>query len=167
MLETHIIGFNYKECYTFDEGYSTLKVILQGTDKSIEYLIPQDATDPNKFQTNVETNELIEGRYNYFLIGVLQNEEVVIYKHVVLFQANPQTGKRVRGFYETIIGNIEAFLSNPNSIRHSEYEIAGRQIKRIPIDQLIKLRDRYSRLVELEIQGVSTSKTPRFTRMKF
>jgi hypothetical protein len=110
---------------------------------------------------------LVEGKYNRFVIGTLQNAEVILKECVVTFRANPETSLKVQSFYETVVANIEQYLRDPKSFTHSEYEIEGRQLKRIPLDQLIKLRDRYNRIIELEQDGIETSKTPKLVRFVF
>jgi hypothetical protein len=38
---------------------------------------------------------------------------------------------------------IEAYLENASNLAASEYQIAGRQLRRYPLPELMTLRDRY------------------------
>ncbi len=161
-MSVHVIGYDYEEKHSTDVDYLELKIILQGVDKTHSYKVPR--VSEKAYELMATTAGLIEGKYNRFIIGVSQNTEVILKECKVVFRANPETSKKVQSFYETVVANIEQYLRDPKSFTHSEYEIEGRQLKRIPLEQLIKLRDRYNRIIELEEQGVSTSKTPKFVR---
>jgi hypothetical protein len=162
---THVIGFDYEEKHTTDIDYLSLKIILQGVDKTHTYVVPR--VSEKTYEMMATTVGLVEGKYNRFVIGTLQNAETILKECVVTFRANPETSLKVQSFYETVVANIEQYLRDPKSFSHSEYEIAGRQLKRIPINQLIKLRDRYKRIIELEQDGIETSKTPKLVRFVF
>lgn len=41
------------------------------------------------------------------------------------------------------LANIEAYLENANNLTAAMYEIAGRRLQRMPIPELLALRDRY------------------------
>lgn len=52
-----------------------------------------------------------------------------------------------RSFARTALDNIEAYLKNSNNLAAASYEIAGRQLSRIPLKDLLAARDKYRREV--------------------
>lgn len=47
-----------------------------------------------------------------------------------------------RSFARIALTNVEAYLVNPNNISSAQYKIADRELSRIPIGDLLRLRDR-------------------------
>jgi len=48
-----------------------------------------------------------------------------------------------RSHARKVLANIEAYLENANNLSAASYEIAGRQLQRFGLPDLLKLRDRY------------------------
>lgn len=48
-----------------------------------------------------------------------------------------------RSFARIALANIEAYLQNQANLTAASYEIAGRKLQRIPVADLLALRDRY------------------------
>lgn len=154
-MKQHVIGFDFTEVETTTEDYLSLKIIYQGVLRSKQVIIPR--IEAFNYEASIETFDLIQGYYNRILIGVTQNAEVIINESRVEFKANPNTSLRIKSYYETVLENIEGYLMDKDSVRHSEYEIDGRQIKRIPFNQLISLREKFKKLVNSENRGIDTS----------
>lgn len=55
-----------------------------------------------------------------------------------------------RSFARTALANIEAYLQNSSNLSSAMYEIAGRKLQRIPVSDLLALRDRYKSEVARE-----------------
>ena len=55
-----------------------------------------------------------------------------------------------RSHARIVLDNIEAYLENSSNITAASYSIAGRTLSRIPINELISLRDTYRREVRSE-----------------
>lgn len=47
-----------------------------------------------------------------------------------------------RSFARTALTNVEAYLVNPNNISSAQYKIADRELSRIPMGDLLRLRDK-------------------------
>lgn len=48
-----------------------------------------------------------------------------------------------RSHARKVLANINAYLENANNLTAARYQIAGRELQRIPIAELLTLRDRY------------------------
>jgi hypothetical protein len=133
--------------------------------KSKSIVIPR--IEAFKYEVEIQTSDLIAAHYNHILIGVTQNAEVIIKESRIEFSINPKTSLKVKSYYEIILENIEGFLKENDSIRHSEYEIDGRQIKRHSLLELTRLRDKFSKLLAAERAGINTANPPRSVRYLF
>ena len=55
-----------------------------------------------------------------------------------------------RSFARSALANIEAYLVDANNLSAARYSIAGREIHKIPMSDLLKARDKYRAEVALE-----------------
>lgn len=62
---------------------------------------------------------------------------------VTIAPAFGATALEARSFARKALANIEAYLVNPQNLTAASYSIAGRNLSRIGIPDLLKLRDRY------------------------
>lgn len=159
----NIIGFNLKELVTADKDYLSVRVVLQSYDDTQKYDLVKDGL---QFSGDIVTAGFSAVTYKRFYIGTLENEEVNFNQNLIRFELNPESSFLKRSFYSQMIRNIEAYLGEPDSIRHRSYMIAGRSIERIPIDELIALRERFLRKEKLELEGVDASSQPKSIRWR-
>lgn len=71
--------------------------------------------------------------------------------------ANVAPGYDARSHLEKVIANIEAMLEGKTTKDVQEYQIAGRMLKHIPINELVALRDKYKHQLAAENRSQSSS----------
>lgn len=117
-------------------------VDLTATPKGNTHLIEADATTTAKWPA---------GRYWYSLrarqgdeVHEIDSGDITIHADIATLDA----GHDGRAHAERVLEAIEAVIEGRASKDQDSYRINNRELRRTPIDQLLKLRDRYRREVQ-------------------
>lgn len=102
----------------------------------------------------------------YYFVNVSKDSEVyTVEEGVIEVKPNPSTIDTLDGrpHCKIVLDNIESYLENPSAIRNQSYTIAGRDLSRYSLDELMNLRDKYrgEYTVYLRKQRLKQGKSPR------
>lgn len=129
----------------------TLKYALRG---------PEDADftaaangDTYEIREGPAETDLDAGRYR--LVGYIEKGDPVTDRHVIYegtlrVRANPITAVNTQTHAEKTLAVIEAALEGRLTADEEEFEINGRSVRRIPVEELYRLRNRYRTEVAME-----------------
>lgn len=144
----------------FLTGPSSLEVVA--TNASGRHLVTFPAAD---------TTELAPGAYRWTARVTSGAEAYVVASGTVEVLADPArlAGNAGQSMAERHLAAIEAALGNRWTSDLEEYEIAGRRLKKTPLDVLVRLRAQFAAEVRRERRGgrVGTPALVEFTRTGF
>lgn len=97
------------------------------------------------------SDNIPEGKYQYSILADSPIESFVIEQGFTTFHINPKnidSGIDNSTHYERTLQAIEAVIEKRATIDQQKYEINGRSLERMTIDDLLKLRDYYFQKVQ-------------------
>jgi hypothetical protein len=116
-----------------------------------------NTTDYRVQATPTATAAWTPGAYNWFRWVEKAGERQSLGSGSLTVQVNPATvaqGADIRSQAEAALDAINAVLANRATVDQQEMSIAGRSLKRMTVDELLKLRGYYKAQVNAEL-GVS------------
>jgi hypothetical protein len=149
--------------YTATEGYSVTCVLtgpttitFVATEEDGEYLLSIVATTA--------------GLYNYTIAAEKLGVKTLIATGRVMVHPDPTAitaGSDLRTHAEKVLEAIEAVLEKRATTDQQSYTIAGRSISRIPVGELLMLRDKYKQEVKDQKFADKGKKAPRAILYRF
>lgn len=105
------------------------------------------------------SEEIPEGKYQFSIFADSLTESYVLEQGFTTFSINPKnidSGIDNSTHYERVLEAIEAVIEKRATLDQQKYEINGRALERMPIDDLLKLRDYY--ITKLQSQNNKVQK---------
>lgn len=118
-------------------GWTANYILLSG-DNSITIRAISNI-DTNNFEINIDTTDYAHGLYklNAVFTNVdLSKRRTIPLKDVEIKPDLTSVTSIPKSWAEIALENVQAYLKNPNSIKHKSYEIHGRKLEQMDINDI-------------------------------
>jgi hypothetical protein len=151
MVDNIIVGDTLSITKNYTSGYDLELIIINDVN-----VYTCDAVEDEGVYTftipATSTGLYTHGEYSYFIRATLDATVTTIERGNVTISPGLYTPTDRRSHVKIVLDNINAKLEGRSLDGEQEYSIAGRSIKKIPIPELLQLRDRYLNAYRIELQ---------------
>lgn len=146
----------------------TLTYYFRGVGAGADVVAVADGDDFEVTISATVSDGFTPGVYKYQAQAVKDTEKFIVSEGALTvkpeFAGSATTAIETRSLNKIILDKIDAMISGSLDKNVQEYTIENRQLKRYTFDELLKLRDKYARLVSQEVENSSENSSSPFLR---